>query len=72
MPDQTGQSPEGTAIFTDAYAVLPAVTQRDIVTSFLPGWQATRASGCWPDRCRVSPKPSRNTRWNLRPKGGGN
>ncbi|MEM6888596.1 MAG: bifunctional allantoicase/(S)-ureidoglycine aminohydrolase [Pseudomonadota bacterium] len=36
------QSPESTAVFTDAYAVLPAVTQRDIVTSFLPGWQATR------------------------------
>ena len=35
--------PEGTAIFTDAYAVLPAVTQRDIVTSLLPGWTDTRA-----------------------------
>ena len=40
-----GQSvnPEGTAVFTEAYAVLPAITQRDIVTSFLPGWQSTRA-----------------------------
>ncbi|MCP3968914.1 MAG: (S)-ureidoglycine aminohydrolase [Rhodobacteraceae bacterium] len=35
-------SPEGTAIFTSAYAVLPGATQRDIVTSLLPGWQATR------------------------------
>ncbi|MGV6812685.1 MAG: bifunctional allantoicase/(S)-ureidoglycine aminohydrolase [Brevirhabdus sp.] len=37
------ESPEGTAIFTDAYAVLPAATQRDIVTSVLPGWRGTRA-----------------------------
>jgi len=41
-PDQS-KSPVGTAIFTDAYAVIPAVTQRDIVTSFLPGWDSTRA-----------------------------
>ncbi|MFK7870042.1 MAG: bifunctional allantoicase/(S)-ureidoglycine aminohydrolase [Roseobacter sp.] len=34
--------PESTAIFTEAYAVIPAVTQRDIVTSFLPNWQAAR------------------------------
>jgi (S)-ureidoglycine aminohydrolase len=34
--------PTGTAVFTDAYAVLPAVTQRDIVTSFLPGWQGAK------------------------------
>ena len=40
-PDQT-QHPEGTAVLTEAYAVIPAVTQRDIVTSFLPGWQNTR------------------------------
>ncbi|MBW4706501.1 (S)-ureidoglycine aminohydrolase [Roseobacter sp. YSTF-M11] len=42
LPDQS-INPEGTAIFTDCYAVLPAVTQRDIVTSFLPGWHKTRA-----------------------------
>ncbi|MEM6339670.1 MAG: bifunctional allantoicase/(S)-ureidoglycine aminohydrolase [Pseudomonadota bacterium] len=36
-------SAEGTARFTEAYAVLPAITQRDIVTSFLPGWTGTRA-----------------------------
>lgn len=42
LPDQS-TNPEGTAIFTEAYAVLPAITQRDIVTSFLPGWRDTRA-----------------------------
>ncbi len=42
LPNQTAH-PEGTAVFTEAYAVLPANTQRDIVTSFLPGWEATRA-----------------------------
>ncbi|WP_424932402.1 bifunctional allantoicase/(S)-ureidoglycine aminohydrolase [Amaricoccus macauensis] len=30
------------AIFTDAYAVIPRGTMRDIVTSFLPGWTQTR------------------------------
>lgn len=42
LPDQS-QSPESTAAFTDAYAVIPASVQRDIVTSFLPGWSNTRA-----------------------------
>ena len=42
LPDQSCD-PEGTAVFTEAYAVLPAVTQRDIVTSLLPGWKDTRA-----------------------------
>ncbi len=41
LPDQSIH-PEGTAVFTIAYAVLPAITQRDIVTSFLPGWQGMR------------------------------
>ncbi|WP_299151607.1 bifunctional allantoicase/(S)-ureidoglycine aminohydrolase [uncultured Tateyamaria sp.] len=41
LPDQT-VSPEGKAVFTTAYAVIPAVTQRDIVTSFLPGWDGMR------------------------------
>ncbi|CUH82602.1 bifunctional allantoicase/(S)-ureidoglycine aminohydrolase [Tropicibacter naphthalenivorans] len=36
-------NPEGTAIFTESYAVIPANTMRDIVTSFLPGWSDTRA-----------------------------
>lgn len=35
-------NPEGTAIFTESYAVLPAVTHTDIVTSFLPNWEGTR------------------------------
>lgn len=35
--------PDGRAVFTGAYAFIPADTMRDIVTSFLPGWQATRA-----------------------------
>ena len=30
------------AIFTEAYAVIPKGTMRDIVTSFLPGWTGTR------------------------------
>ena len=30
------------AIFTNAYAVLPKGTMRDIVTSFLPFWSETR------------------------------
>ncbi len=42
MPDQ-GDNPEGRAIFTEAYAFVPAQTMRDIVTSSLPGWQGTRA-----------------------------
>ena len=41
LPDQSVH-PDGTAVFTESYAVLPAITQRDIVTSFLPGWQNTR------------------------------
>ena len=41
LPDQS-VSPEGAAIFTEAYAVIPAVTMRDIVTSYLPGWEETR------------------------------
>ena len=30
------------AVFTEAYAVIPKGTMRDIVTSFLPFWQQTR------------------------------
>ena len=33
----------GRAVFTDAYAVIPGGVMRDIVTSTLPHWQATRA-----------------------------
>lgn len=32
----------GRAIFTEAYAVLPAGTMRDITASALPGWEKTR------------------------------
>ena len=42
LPEQN-VSPEGKAIFTEAYAMIPAITMRDIVTSFLPGWTNTRA-----------------------------
>ena len=30
------------AVFTEAYAVIPRGTMRDIVTSFFPGWQGAR------------------------------
>jgi len=42
MPDPD-TDPVGTAVFTPAYAVLPADTQRDIVTSLFPGWVGHRA-----------------------------
>jgi (S)-ureidoglycine aminohydrolase len=42
LPDQS-VNPEGSAIFTESYAVIPALTMRDIVTSLLPGWRDTRA-----------------------------
>lgn len=46
LPPQ-GQSPtdppHGRAIFTEAYAFLPAATMTDIVTSELPHWTGTRA-----------------------------
>ena len=35
-------NPEGRAIFTPAYAFLPADTMRDIVTTDLPGWRRAR------------------------------
>lgn len=40
-PDQT-QLLSDRAVFTDAYAVIPKGTMRDIVTSFLPFWEDTR------------------------------
>lgn len=40
-PDQT-QLLSDRAVFTDAYAVIPKGTMRDIVTSFLPFWDDTR------------------------------
>ena len=33
----------GRAVFTEAYAVIPQGTMRDITTSALPHWDATRA-----------------------------
>ncbi|UWQ92266.1 (S)-ureidoglycine aminohydrolase [Rhodobacteraceae bacterium M382] len=41
LPGQT-QLLTDRAIFTDAYAVIPRGTMRDIVTSFLPGWTGMR------------------------------
>ena len=43
-----GHPPQGTlltgrAAFTEAYAVIPARTMRDITASLLPGWDGTRA-----------------------------
>ncbi|MGB0853293.1 MAG: bifunctional allantoicase/(S)-ureidoglycine aminohydrolase [Pikeienuella sp.] len=40
-PDQTTLLTDR-AVFTDAYAVIPKGTMRDIVTSFLPFWDETR------------------------------
>ena len=42
MPPQTDLL-TGRAIFTTAYAVIPKGVMRDIVTSYLPGWERTRA-----------------------------
>jgi (S)-ureidoglycine aminohydrolase len=41
LPSQT-QLHTGRAVFTEAYAVLPKGTMRDIVTSYLPHWNGTR------------------------------
>ena len=41
LPPQTGLTTD-TAVFTDAYAVIPRSVMRDIVTSFLPGWTGMR------------------------------
>ena len=42
LPPQTALH-TGRAVFTEAYAVIPRGVMTDIVTSPLPGWQATRA-----------------------------
>ena len=42
LPPQTALH-TGRAVFTEAYAVIPAGVMRDIVTSALPGWRDTRA-----------------------------
>ena len=41
LPPQSDLSVD-TAVFTEAYAVIPAATMRDIVTSLLPGWTNMR------------------------------
>lgn len=41
LPPQTGLTTD-TAVFTDAYAVIPRTVMRDIVTSFLPHWEGMR------------------------------
>lgn len=43
LPDQTKDPAAAGAVFTEAYAFIPADTMRDIVTSLLPGWEGTRA-----------------------------
>ena len=42
LPPQTSLH-TGRAVFTEAYAVIPRGVMSDIVTSFLPGWDGTRA-----------------------------
>lgn len=41
LPEQ-GHQLTGKAVFTDAYAFIPAGVQRDIVTSYLPLWEGMR------------------------------
>ena len=43
LPPQTALHTQR-AVFTEAYAVLPAATMSDITTSYLPHWDKTR---CW-------------------------
>lgn len=43
LPDQSKDPAAAGAMFTEAYAFIPADTMRDIVTSMLPGWDKTRA-----------------------------
>lgn len=41
LPPQTGLTTD-TAVFTEAYAIIPRTVMRDIVTSYLPGWEGMR------------------------------
>lgn len=43
LPPQRDDPSESGAVFTIAYAFIPASVMRDIVTSLLPGWRGTRA-----------------------------
>ena len=42
LPDQNNHARER-AVFTNAYAVIPHGVMSDIVVSYLPGWDKTRA-----------------------------
>ena len=59
LPGQT-ELTTNRAVFTEAYAVLPRGTMRDIVTSLLPFWERPDC-GSSPARCPVSPRPSPST-----------
>jgi len=43
LPDMSDDPAQAGAVFTEAYAFIPHATMRDIVTSFLPGWDKSRA-----------------------------
>ena len=43
LPGQSGDPAANGAVFTTAYAFIPAGVQRDIVASLLPSWERTRA-----------------------------
>ena len=43
MPAMTDNPAANRAVFTTAYAFIPAATMRDITASLLPGWTRTRA-----------------------------
>jgi (S)-ureidoglycine aminohydrolase len=43
LPPQSDDPAQAGAVFTTAYAFMPASVMRDIVTSLLPGWTRTRA-----------------------------
>jgi len=43
LPPQTEEPAQSGAVFTPAYAFIPADTQRGITASLLPGWEGARA-----------------------------
>lgn len=43
LPSQSEEPSQSGAIFTEAYAFIPASTQRSITASLLPGWEDTQA-----------------------------
>ena len=55
------------AVFTDAYAVIPKGTMRDIVTSYLPFWEGTRLWVLSRPAIAALPRHSRNTSWRFSP-----